>query len=111
MYRAIPAAVATLAASFIAAGQFRAEWRKHRTAAHRLDYEILRYENELGEYRPDEPRPELQGVSLFVDKVYGISTSADDEPEERATKAPSGQAPTNPPTGQTPRNDNPPGAQ
>jgi hypothetical protein len=38
--RAIPAAIATLGASVLAAFQFRGAWHRHRDATRRLRYEI-----------------------------------------------------------------------
>src|SRR5689334_22992030 len=49
--RAVPAAVATLGAAVLAAFHFRDDWRRHISAARSLKYEILKFTNELREYR------------------------------------------------------------
>lgn len=77
-YRAIPAAIATLGASVLAAGQFRAGWQRHRSARRRLEFEILKYQNKFLEYGPTEPSPEAVGVNLFLQRVHAITRAAEE---------------------------------
>jgi hypothetical protein len=79
VWRAAPAALATLGTSVLAAFQFRGGWRRHRTASRLLEYEILKFRNDLREYRPDEPRPQTYGVDVFLERVESISRSGDEE--------------------------------
>jgi hypothetical protein len=83
-FRAIPAAIATLAAAVLASFQFRGGWRRQQSAARRLHYEILKYAHEMREYRINkpEPEPEAESVDLFLERVDAISRSADEEPGE-----------------------------
>jgi hypothetical protein len=86
-YRAIPAAVATLGASVLAAFQFRSAWVRHITLVRSLKYELLKFENELREYRRTEPRPQREGVDAFLDHVHEISRAGHGEqPKEAAEK-------------------------
>lgn len=79
VWRAAPAALATLGTSVLAAFQFRGGWRRHRTASRLLEYEILKFQNQLREYRPEEPRPQATGVDVFLDRVESISRSGHEE--------------------------------
>ena len=79
--RAIPAAIATLGAAVLAAFNPLAEKQRHATAERQLDYEIVKFENKLREYRDTTPRPEPDGVDLFLSTVEKISRDADQEPE------------------------------
>jgi hypothetical protein len=79
VWRAAPAALATLGTSVLAAFQFRGGWRRHRTAARLLEYEILKFKNHMREYRLDEPRPQPTGVDVFLDRVESISRSGHEE--------------------------------
>jgi hypothetical protein len=82
-YRAIPAAIATLGASVLAAFQFRGAWRRHVTAARNLRYELLKFKNTLREYRPTAKR-EPTGVDLFLSRVEAISRAGHQEPEQES---------------------------
>jgi hypothetical protein len=86
--RAIPAALATLGASVLAAFQFRNTWKRHRTAARLLDYEILKFRQQLREYRPNEPRPQTTGVDVFLDRVESISRAGHEEAASEEKEAP-----------------------
>jgi hypothetical protein len=86
-YRAIPAAVATLGASVLAAFQFRVAWSRHVTAVRNLDYELLKFENDLREYRPTRPRPEPDGVDAFLGRVEAISRAGHEEQPHEKTVA------------------------
>jgi hypothetical protein len=81
VWRAVPAAIATLGASVLAAFQFRGAWRRHVSAARNLTYEIMKFENEVREYRRTEPRPEAFGVDMFLERVDAISRAGHQEPE------------------------------
>jgi hypothetical protein len=80
--RSTPAAIATLSASVLAAFGFRGALQRHLTAKRNLEYEILKFENHLREYRPTKPRPEKDGVDLFLDRVSTISRAGHQEPEQ-----------------------------
>jgi len=85
-YRAIPAAVATLGASVLAAFQFRTAWVRHITAVRSLKFELLKFRNELREYRSTEPRPQTEGVDAFLHQVQEISRAGHGEQQEAAEK-------------------------
>ena len=72
-YRAVPAAVATLGASVLAAFQFRGAWARHVAAVRGLGYELLKFENDLREYRSSPPGPLKEGVDAFLGQVETIS--------------------------------------
>jgi len=83
LWRAAPAALATLGTSVLAAFQFRDGWLRHRRAARLLDYEILKFKNQMREYRPGEPRPQPTGVDVFLDRVESISRSGHQEADTK----------------------------